>query len=135
MNRKTASDMASVLHQPTTKAVRESVAKRLATMPGGRGYTNRPIRVQSDNLPSMLWRQGFVYPMMAIEAPLESIISPGYINGTDGLWNNVFQEGRRRDEFYTPVDVDPFARVLERTHVRRGELAEDGHMRRAWHAV
>jgi GR25 family glycosyltransferase involved in LPS biosynthesis len=109
MNREVAADMVSVLHQPTTTAVREAVSNRLKTMPGGRGYTKRHIRVQSDNLPGMLWRQAFVFPMMTIEAPLESIISPGDTNDRNGLWDKVFREGRRREEFYELVDVDPFA--------------------------
>jgi GR25 family glycosyltransferase involved in LPS biosynthesis len=113
MNRDMATDMASILHQPTTKAVRDAVAKRLMTMPGGRGYIKRHIRVQSDNLRGMLWRQAFVYPMMTVEAPVESLTSPGFVNGTDGLWDKVFREGRRREEFYELVDVDPFADVVK----------------------
>jgi len=109
MNRGVAADMVSVLHQPTTRDVRESVAKRLATIREGRGYTYRHIRVQSDNLRGMLWRQAFVYPMMTVEAPVESLTSPGFVNWTDGLWDKVFREGRRREEFYELVDVDPFA--------------------------
>jgi hypothetical protein len=61
----------------------------------------------------MLWRQAFVYPMMAIEAPLESIISPGVANERDGLWDKVFRDGRRQEDFYTIGAVDPFAGVAK----------------------
>jgi len=113
MNRYVAADMVSVLHQPTTRDVRASVAKRVATIHGGKGYSFRYNRVQSDNLRGMLWRQGFVYPMMAIEAPLESIISPGVANERDGLWDKVFRDGRRQEDFYMIEEADPFAGVAK----------------------
>lgn len=66
-----AGDMAAVLHQPHTTALREQIA----TLEKTRGFYSirRPV-IQPDALWPDLFRQGFVWPVLGIEAPFPSAI-------------------------------------------------------------
>jgi GR25 family glycosyltransferase involved in LPS biosynthesis len=102
VKRSAALSMASVLHKPTSKELRESIDKFIREDRKGMQFANKIQRNQSDVLMSVGWRQAVVFPLLAIEMPIESTISPGVNNTTNGIWENVFRLGsRKRDEFYS----------------------------------
>lgn len=112
VKRSAALSMASVLHKPTSKELRESIDKFLREDRKGMQFANKIQRNQSDVLMSVGWRQAVVFPLLAIEMPIESTISPGVNNTSNGIWENVFRLGsRKRDEFYslppTPTALIP----------------------------
>jgi len=108
VKRSAAVSMVNVLHKPTSKALRESMAAFVREERHGAYYSRKDLRNQSDVMLSVGWRQGFVYPIMVIELPCESIIAPGTNN--TARWENVFINGNRmKEDFYslTPNKIAP----------------------------
>jgi GR25 family glycosyltransferase involved in LPS biosynthesis len=71
VSRAKAVRMAEILHQPSARHVRERAIQESKQ----HNYSTRYLRVQSDALLPILFQQGFVQPMLAIEAPLVSMIN------------------------------------------------------------
>jgi len=117
VKRSTAEKMANVLHHPTSKEVRNAVQTYIQDELKGRTYSNKHPCVQSDALLSIGWRQGIVFPMMVIELPIISMITPGYNSISTGVWEHVFTAGyRTKDEFYSiPSAARPSAISLLKT--------------------
>lgn len=72
IRRETAAIMAKILHQPTSAELRRCAKE---AHENGRNYSFRYLRIQPDAVTPILFRQGFVYPMMAIESPFSSLIN------------------------------------------------------------
>jgi hypothetical protein len=84
--------MASILHQPTSKALRSAFVNYINTELMGKAYANKHVRLQSDVLLSIGWKQAAVYPMMAIELPVNSIIMPDEHNTSLRSLDPVFAD-------------------------------------------
>ena len=89
-------EMITIFHQPNTKELRKKITEKICI----RGkYTNRHERIQSDSLLAILFRQGFVRPMLAIEAQFHSIIEGGYLG--DARWKKAIESGTiQLSDFY-----------------------------------
>jgi len=77
VKRSVALEMAHILHQPTSKALRESFQHHFVNTLHSKRYSNKITRLQSDVLLSVGWKQGYVTPMLAIERNTESLIENG----------------------------------------------------------
>lgn len=97
VKRQQAKDMIDILHQPNTIELRKRVKAEMAK---GRDYSHRYPRVQSDSLYPLLFRQGFVIPMLAIETPFQSAIQ-GH-NVTYARWKKAIDKGTiNLEDFYS----------------------------------
>ena len=102
VKRSVAEKMAHVLHHPTSKDVRNAVQTYVQNELKGQSYSNKHPCVQADALLSIGWRQAIVFPIMVIELPVTSVITPGFNRVSTGMWDHVFTTGdRKKDDFYT----------------------------------
>lgn len=102
VKRSAAIDMARVLHRPTSKELSDSMERFIKEERKGVYNSAKLLRNQSDVVMTIGWKHAFVFPMMAIEFPIESIISPGRIHAANGYWDSVWSVGKRRkEEFYS----------------------------------
>lgn len=94
-----AKEMVQLLDKPETTVLYRDLLKKKHAMPNCMGYSNKMMRLQSDAVYSILWRQGSVWPTMAIEHEgFTSIITPGDSNNR---WQYIFDMGiRKKEEFY-----------------------------------
>jgi GR25 family glycosyltransferase involved in LPS biosynthesis len=101
VKRSAAVRMAAVLHQPTSKALRGAFLNYVANDLKGKSYAYKHPCVQPDALLPIGWNQAVVYPMMAIELPINSTITTEDNHVSMGMWEPVFADGgRQRRDFY-----------------------------------
>jgi len=117
-----AKDMVQTLHKPNTSELYLSVSKRKHAMPNSLGYSNKVIRLQSDAVFSILWRQASIWPPMAIEnETFNSCIEPDQKNNR---WQYMFDLNiMKREEFYNPISSYP--RGLSQPYVINLEHRKD----------
>ena len=96
VKRPVVKQMIDIFYQPTTRDLRNKIAETLRI----RGkYTNRHERIQSDSLLAILFRQGFVRPILAIEGQFQSIIEGKYLG--DARWKKAIEKGTvQLSDFY-----------------------------------
>lgn len=88
VKRPVVKEMIAIFFQPNTKELRKHIDNTIRL----RGkYTNRHERIQSDSLLAILFRQGFVRPMLAIEMPFASIIEKK--DTCDARWQQAINTG------------------------------------------
>jgi GR25 family glycosyltransferase involved in LPS biosynthesis len=97
VKRPVVKQMIDIFHQPTTRDLRKKIEETICL----RGkYTNRHERIQSDSLLAILFRQGFVRPILAIEGQFQSIIEGQYLG--DARWKKAIDAGTiRLSDFYS----------------------------------
>jgi GR25 family glycosyltransferase involved in LPS biosynthesis len=93
IKRTVAIKMVKVLNQPTAKNLYDAVFTYLYTHNKGTAYSNKKILLSPDHYLSILWKQGYVYPMLVKEdTSVDSTI-----------WKNSRQEVswlRKTEDFY-----------------------------------
>jgi GR25 family glycosyltransferase involved in LPS biosynthesis len=88
VERSVVKQMIDVFYQPNTRDLRKKIEDTIRLRDK---YTNRHERIQSDSLLAILFRQGFVVPMLAIEMPFQSIIETTYMG--DIRWTKAIEKG------------------------------------------
>jgi len=94
-----AKEMVQLLDKPNTTLLYIDVLKKKHAMPNCMGYTKKNMRLQADVVFSILWRQGCVWPPMAIENDkFNSLITP---LDNNNRWQHIFDLNiRKKEEFY-----------------------------------
>ncbi len=87
VKRPVVKEMVDVFFQANTIDLRKKVQELMAS---GRDYSHRHPRIQSDSLFPILFRQGFVTPILAIEMPFHSAILG---NAVSGRWAKAIETG------------------------------------------
>lgn len=107
--RAVAEDMVACMHKPTAKLAHEGFVERMHALSslgvlGDGFYAKKYPRLQSDVVLSIGWRQAVVHPMLAIEYPFTSLITPGDANALKH-WEKVCKDGARSAEDFLGMDV------------------------------
>jgi hypothetical protein len=125
IKRSVAESMVRILHQPTTKALREAFQRHFVDTLHSKRYSHKSIRNQSDVLLSVGWRQGYIYPMLVVENNIVSIIEKGpaydarnwgtYLSGPDYTLSDFYNpslllEQRKKRLVLCADPVNPFDR-------------------------
>lgn len=122
VKRSTALGMAHILHQPTSKALRESFNVHFTNTLRSKRYSHKGTRLQSDVVLSVGWRQGYVYPPLAIEYPSISKIENGNAYPYRGWDTFVAKSERAMADYYdTSLGID----VPTNTSIKRLVLCAD----------
>jgi GR25 family glycosyltransferase involved in LPS biosynthesis len=115
IKRSTALSMVHILHQPTSKALRESFDAHLTNTLHSKPCSNKVTRLQSDVLLSVGWRQGYVYPPLAIEYPSISKIENGNVYPYRGWEAFIIKSERAMTDYYdTSLGIE-----LATTHITK----------------
>jgi len=102
VKRSAAIKMASVLYHPTSTLTRAAMNHYIHTELSGKGRANKALYLSPDALLPLGWKQAVVFPMMAIELPVRSLITSSVINNSMRTWDLVFAEGgRKKRDFYS----------------------------------
>lgn len=110
IKRPVAIEMAEILHQATTSQLRKSAYSKLTSVNNGWGYTTKHLLLQSDVMPSLLWRQAYVTPLLIIEYPTISLINNRniYSDRYDSFFRNntLYIKGfYKLSDIYTIADI------------------------------
>jgi GR25 family glycosyltransferase involved in LPS biosynthesis len=110
-----AKQMVDVLDVKNTAEVYDVIYKKIASINNGKGYAYKQIRLQSDAIFSILWRQASIWPPMAIEnEAFNSCITPQI---TNNRWQYIFDLNiRKKEEFYTPIELSLEPYVINLYH-------------------
>lgn len=91
VKRSIVEDMVRRLDQPNSYELYQAINAKIKEN-GGKLYSPKLVRAQSDIVLSVCWRQAFIKPMLVIESPLfNSTISPTDSNSNTRGWNSAFQ--------------------------------------------
>jgi GR25 family glycosyltransferase involved in LPS biosynthesis len=101
IKRSKAIEMASVIHKETSKDLYESILEMILTKNNGFKHCNKQIQLTPDSYLSILWRQGFCRPPLAVEfQSLDSTIT-GITNSSREIPNrHILSEMLHK--FYSP---------------------------------
>jgi hypothetical protein len=102
--RTVAEEMVAFLHQPTARLTHDGLFERIRTRPSGGTYAHKYPRLQSDVALSVGWRQAVAHPMLVIEYPFTSLITPGDPNLLK-RWDKVCADGTRSADDFLGMEV------------------------------
>jgi len=106
--RQVAERMVSLLDVKNTTQLYAVIENERKTIDNNKGYSTKKIRLQSDVIFSILWRQACVWPPMAIEE--EQFLSC-INNEPNNRWKHIFDLNiRKKEEFYKPIEfnIEPY---------------------------
>lgn len=104
--RAVAEEMVAYMHQPTARLTHDGFFERIRMRGGSSSgaYAHKYPRLQSDVALSVGWRQAVVHPMLVVEYPFTSLITPGDPNAIK-RWDKVCAHGARRADDFPGMDV------------------------------
>lgn len=92
VTRSVAEDIVHTLDQPNTSILVNAIINRIKL--NQTIFSPKNLRLQSDVIMSLCWKQAFIKPMLVIESPqFNSTIVPENKNSISHGWNSIFKSG------------------------------------------